>query len=96
VLGVARSPGPLGLDGSMDVAVEVVGPEPFDEVLAFQYGTHPGLTLASRNVTPAWSQSTLVEEPGTTVALIVILALGLVLDLSWKESSRSGECGPAD
>jgi len=28
--------------------------------------------------------TTLVDEPGTAVALVVILVLGVVLDLGWK------------
>lgn len=30
--------------------------------------------------------TTLVEEPGTAVALVVILPLDVVLDLGWKRS----------
>lgn len=32
----------------------------------------------------AFAFTTLVEEPGTAVALVVILVLGVVLDLVWK------------
>jgi L-asparagine transporter-like permease len=32
----------------------------------------------------AFAATTLVEEPGTAVALVVILSLGVVLDLTWK------------
>jgi amino acid transporter len=39
-------------------------------------------------VLAAFAATTLVEEPGTAVALVVILALGVVLDLWWK-SRRS-------
>ena len=49
--------------------------------------------LATVVVLVAFALTTLVEEPGTTVALIVILVLGLVLDLSWK--SRRGRASPA-
>ena len=33
--------------------------------------------------------TTLVEEPGTAVALVVILLLGIVLDLTWKRRRSS-------
>jgi hypothetical protein len=32
----------------------------------------------------AFALTTLVEEPGTAVALVAILLLGVVLDLVWK------------
>ena len=31
--------------------------------------------------------TTLVDEPGTAVALVVILVLSIVLDLGWKRTS---------
>ena len=36
----------------------------------------------------AFAFTTLVEEPGTAIALVVILLLGVVLDFWWK--SRRG------
>ncbi len=39
----------------------------------------------------AFAFTTLVDEPGTAVALVVILALAVVLDLWWK--SRRGSPG---
>jgi amino acid transporter len=35
-------------------------------------------------VLAAFAVTTLVEEPGTAVALVVILLLGVVLDVVWK------------
>jgi len=40
--------------------------------------------LATVVVLVAFAVTTLVEEPGTAVALVAILALSVVLDLSWK------------
>ena len=49
----------------------------------------------------AFALTTLVEEPGTAVALVVILMLGIVLDLVWKgrrNSSRDSvdDVAPSD
>ena len=40
--------------------------------------------LATIIVLVSFAFTTLVEEPGTAVALVVILLLGVVLDLVWK------------
>jgi hypothetical protein len=40
--------------------------------------------LATVGVLVAFAVTTLVEEPGTAVALVVILALSIALDLVWK------------
>ena len=40
--------------------------------------------VATVVVLVAFALTTLVDEPGTTVALVVILLIGLVLDLVWK------------
>src|SRR5687767_14027835 len=37
----------------------------------------------------AFAVTTLVEEPGTAVALVAILMLGIVLDLVWKRRRTS-------
>ena len=39
----------------------------------------------------AFAATTLVEEPGTAVALVVILLLGIVLDLWWKHRRHSAQ-----
>jgi amino acid transporter len=44
-------------------------------------------------VLAAFATTTLVEEPGTAVALVVILLLGVVLDLLWKR--RRGQMSDA-
>ena len=41
-------------------------------------------------VLAAFAFTTLVEEPGTAVALVLILLLGLVLDLAWKSRRDRG------
>ena len=40
-------------------------------------------------VLAAFAATTLVDEPGTAVALVVILLLGIVLDLVWKGRRNS-------
>ncbi|MET0837691.1 MAG: APC family permease [Marmoricola sp.] len=51
-------------------------------------GAHAGLLILANVATivvlVAFAFTTLVEEPGTAVALVAILLLGLVLDLVWK------------
>ena len=37
----------------------------------------------------AFALTTLVEEPGTAVALVAILTLGIVLDFVWKRRRNS-------
>ena len=49
--------------------------------------------IATITVLVSFAFTTLVEEPGTAVALVVILLLGIVLDLSWK-SRRDRATGP--
>ena len=39
----------------------------------------------------AFAFTTLVEEPGTAVALVAILLLGIVLDLVWKGRRQSAQ-----
>jgi len=50
--------------------------------------------VATLVVLAAFATTTLVDEPGTAVALVVILLLGVALDLMWKR--RRGEVEPAD
>ena len=45
-------------------------------------------------VLAAFATTTLVDEPGTAVALVVILLLGVVLDVVWKR--RRGPVEAAD
>ena len=40
--------------------------------------------------------TTLVEEPGTAVALVAILMLGIVLDLVWKRRRTSARVSVDD
>ena len=50
--------------------------------------------LATIIVLVAFAFTTLVEEPGTAVALLAILALGIVLDRVWKSRrDRGGQSG---
>lgn len=41
----------------------------------------------------AFATTTLVDEPGTAIALVVILALAVVLDLAWKRVRGRGRAG---
>jgi hypothetical protein len=38
----------------------------------------------------AFALTTLVSEPATVVAIVVIVALSVLLDLAWKHSPRHG------
>jgi hypothetical protein len=44
----------------------------------------------------AFALTTLVEEPGTAVALVAILMLGIVLDLVWKRRRNSAQASVDD
>jgi amino acid transporter len=44
----------------------------------------------------AFAATTLVDEPGTAVALAVILLLSIALDLAWKARRGAGQGQPAD
>ena len=44
----------------------------------------------------AFALTTLVEEPGTAVALVAILLLGIVLDLGWKRRRSSARVSVHD
>ena len=44
----------------------------------------------------AFAVTTLVEEPGTAVALVAILVLGIVLDLVWKRRRNSAQVSVDD
>jgi amino acid transporter len=48
--------------------------------------------LTTLVVLAAFAATTLVDEPGTAIALVAILALSVVLDLAWKHrrDSRHG------
>ena len=45
--------------------------------------------LTTLVVLAAFAATTLVDEPGTAIALVVILALSVVLDLAWKHRRDS-------
>jgi amino acid transporter len=46
--------------------------------------------LATVIVLASFTVTTLVNEPGTTIALVVIVSLSLALDLAWKHRRDSG------
>ena len=85
----------LSAIASIGSAVALVGsPSSPSGTCVLRADGRPDVAAAARQpddciVLVAFALTTLVEEPGTAVALVAILLLGIVLDFVWKRRRNS-------